>query len=278
MFITFVAVLIVFIWIYYRVAYPRRCMLRALERGEFIAYIQPIVDGFNDIVYGGEILMRWNHRSKGIISPDIFIPIAEKNRLIVPMTRSLMYQVQMLLGPRASALPPRFHFSFNITVSHLRDSSLVGDCKSFIAAFSKNPIQLILELTESEQIVFDQALVNILDELRGVGVSIAIDDFGTGYSRLLYFQKIKIDTVKIDRSFISALSEKEEINASHIVDNIIDLGNRMGMSIIAEGVENREQAEFLIEHGINLHQGYFYGKPKPIGSFYAELSRQVNRR
>lgn len=276
MFVSFVGALMAIFGRCYKAIYPRWFMLRALERGEFIAYIQPIIDGYNEVMYGGEILMRWNHSTRGIISPENFIPMAEKNKLIIPMTRSLMYQVQNLLGPKAAALPPRFHFSFNISISHLKEPSLVEDCKSFISAFSKNPIELILELTESDKIIFDSSLLKTLGDLKDAGVRIAIDDFGIGYSGLLYLQKINVNFVKIDKAFITPLSDVKDVKTPRIIDNIIDLTNRMGVSLIAEGIENKEQAESLIERGVNIHQGYFYSKPKPIGTFYTELSSDVN--
>lgn len=241
---------------------------RALDAGEFVAYLQPMMNREGTQVTGCEVLVRWMHPELGLIRPDRFIPLAEDSGLIVPMTRELMRQVGEAMGPRAAALPPHFHFSFNIAASHCHDLSLIEDCRSFLAAFSANPVNLVLELTERELIVPDETTIQLFDELDRMGVSVAIDDFGTGHSSLVYLQQFKVDFLKIDQSFVARIGS--DALSRHIVDNVVDLASRLDLSLVAEGVETPEQAEYLMARGVDFQQGYLYGCPVPLADFWLE--------
>ncbi|MFM5464618.1 EAL domain-containing protein [Aeromonas simiae] len=243
-------------------------LCRALDAGEFVAYLQPMMNREGTHVTGGEVLMRWMHPELGLIRPDRFIPLAEDSGLIVPMTRELMRQVREGMGPRAAALPPHFHFSFNIAASHCCDLSLVEDCRDFLAAFSANPVNLVLELTERELVVPNETTMKLFDELERMGVSIAIDDFGTGHSSLVYLQQFKVDFLKIDQSFVARIGS--DALSRHIVDNVVDLASRLDLSLVAEGVETQEQADYLMARGVDFLQGYLYGNPVPLADFWLE--------
>ena len=207
-----------------------------------------------------------------MISPDRFIPLAEDSGLIVPMTRLLMAQVREAFAPLADQLPRGFHFGFNISASHCKDLSLLDDCRDFIGAFRGNPIKLVLELTERELIVADETTDRLFAELHQLGVFIAIDDFGTGHSSLTYLQAFQVDFLKIDKSFVGMIGS--DALSSHIVENVIDLATRLGLLLVAEGVENQVQADYLKERQVSFLQGYFYGRPMPMTAFASLLPTQ----
>ncbi|PKE28862.1 cyclic diguanylate phosphodiesterase [Rahnella sp. AA] len=242
-----------------RVGNPTSALKEALEKKQFIPYLQPVVDGTNHQITGAEVLMRWQHPQSGLIPPYQFIPLAEESGLIVPMTRLIMAQVRDQFGPLAAQLPKNFHFGFNICASHFKDLTLAEDCKAFINAFKENPINLVLELTERELIEPGEITHSLFNALRRMGVLIAMDDFGTGHSSLAYLQKFHIDILKIDQSFIGRIGT--DALAGHIVDNVIDLAKRLQMIIVAEGIETQTQVDYLAPYRLEFLQGYFFGKP-----------------
>ena len=248
-----------------RFATPVTALRAAMEKKQFIPYLQPVVDGTHHQITGCEVLMRWQHPQSGLIPPYQFIPLAEESGLIVPMTRAMMEQVREQFGPLAAELPKGFHFGFNICASHFKDLTLVDDCKAFIDAFKANPIKLVLELTERELIEQTETTQSLFNGLRRMGVLIALDDFGTGHSSLTYLQKFHIDILKIDQSFIGRIGT--DALAGHIVDNVIDLAKRLQMVIVAEGVETQAQVDYLTPYQIEFLQGYFFGKPVAANDF-----------
>ncbi|MGL6371946.1 EAL domain-containing protein [Aeromonas hydrophila] len=258
-------------WLAGRSTSPSQELRRALDQREFIPYLQPVVTGDDAHWSGCEVLMRWQHPRQGLISPDRFIPLAEDSGLIVPMTRLLMEQVREQFAGRVHSLPRGFHFGFNISASHCKDMSLLEDCRDFINAFRENPIKLVLELTERELIVADETTDRLFAELHQLGVFIAIDDFGTGHSSLTYLQQFQVDFLKIDQSFVGMIGS--DALSSHIVENVIDLATRLGLLLVAEGVENEVQAAYLRARQVNFLQGYLYGRPMPMKEFAGLLAQ-----
>ncbi|WP_337015507.1 cyclic diguanylate phosphodiesterase [Leclercia sp. AS011] len=249
---------------------PEQELRGALDHQEFIPYIQPVVSGDHTQLTGCEVLMRWQHPRQGMISPDRFIPMAEHSGLIIPMTRNLITQVREQFAPCVQQLPRNFHFGFNICAAHFRDFSLVEDCCEFIASFRENPIKLVLELTERELLVVDDVTHRLIAELHKLGVLIAIDDFGTGNSSLSYLQNLRIDILKIDKSFVSMIGT--DAIPAHLVDNVIDLATRLDLKLVAEGVENEEQSAYLRARKVTYLQGYLYGRPMPVKEFLSLVS------
>ncbi|MGE6108300.1 EAL domain-containing protein [Aeromonas sobria] len=245
---------------------------RALRAREFIPYLQPLVTSDSGTVMGAEVLMRWQHPSSGLIRPDLFIPQAEECGVIVPMTDLLMQAVARQLGRAQEMLPNGFHIGFNISAAHCRDFSLLEECRAFLAHFTPGRVVLVLELTERELLVADPRTLALFHQLDEIGVRLAIDDFGTGHSSLSYLQQFHVDYLKIDRSFIGRIGT--ESLSEHIVDNVIDLGHRLGMHLIAEGVETREQADYL-KGKVTYLQGYLLGRPMPLRQFCDELLTEV---
>ncbi|WP_338105830.1 EAL domain-containing protein [Rahnella contaminans] len=248
-----------------RVGSPISTLKDALAKKQFVPFLQPVVDGTNHRLTGGEVLMRWQHPQSGLIPPYQFIPLAEESGLIVPMTRLMMAQVRDQFGPIAAQLPDDFHFGFNICAGHFKDLTLIEDCKAFLHAFKDKPIRLVLELTERELIESSEITHSLFSALRRMGVLIAMDDFGTGHSSLTYLQKFHIDILKIDQSFIGRIGT--DALAGHIVDNVIDLAKRLQMIIVAEGIETQEQIDYLTPFHLDYFQGYFFGKPVPATEF-----------
>lgn len=238
---------------------------RALRAREFVPYLQPLVDGVDDSLIGAEVLMRWQHPVSGLIRPDLFIPQAEECGMIVPMTRSLMQTVAQQLSQNQDRLPAGFHVGINISAVHCRDLSLLAECRAFLDHFSPGRVVLVLELTERELLVANPNTLALFKGLDEMGVQLAIDDFGTGHSSLRYLQEFRVDYLKIDRSFIGRIGT--ESLSEHIVDNVIDLGTRLGLSLVAEGVETQAQADYLRGKGVDYLQGYLFGKPAPLGQF-----------
>ncbi|KAB0494144.1 EAL domain-containing protein [Pseudomonas vancouverensis] len=249
---------------------PTHEMHRALEAAEFVPYFQPVVHGDNKRWSGAEVLMRWKHPKEGLVRPDLFIPFAEHSGLIVPMTRSLMRQTAALLAPQSASFREPFHVGINITASHCRDLELVDDCREFLKAFAPGSIHLVLELTERELIEPTAITLQLFEQLHELGVKIAIDDFGTGHSSLGYLRQFKVDFLKIDQSFVAMIGV--DTLSSHILDSIIELAVKLDLQLVAEGVESREQSDYLSAHHVNFLQGYLYGKPMPGAEFISALS------
>ncbi|MNF64968.1 Cyclic di-GMP phosphodiesterase YahA [compost metagenome] len=219
---------------------------------------------------GAEVLMRWQHPKEGLVRPDLFIPFAEHSGLIVPMTRSLMRQTAALLAPHSVRFNKPFHIGINITASHCQDLELVKDCREFLDAFEPGSIHLVLELTERELIEPTAITLQLFERLRELGVKIAIDDFGTGHSSLGYLRQFNVDFLKIDQSFVATIGV--DTLSSHILDSIIELAVKLDLALVAEGVETREQSDYLSVHQVNFLQGYLFGKPMPGAEFISALS------
>lgn len=261
----------------YKLLNPRHSPVNALRVGisnrEFVAFAQPLINGETRALEGCEILMRWQQPEMGVIPPDQFIPLAEQSGLIVPMTHDIMHQVQEHFRPIRHQLPPGFHFSFNISAQHCRDTTLLQDCRDFLTAFSPVPVQLVLEITERELMTDDSQSIQLLQALHDMGVLIALDDFGTGHSSLNYLQQFRIDILKIDKSFVQRIDMDSLSN--HLIDNVIDLARRLDLTLIAEGVETESQARYLLAHHIRLLQGYLLGKPTNLSTFTAHYLSQI---
>lgn len=249
---------------------PTHEMKRAIEAAEFVPYFQAVVHGDSKKVSGVEVLMRWNHPKEGLVRPDLFIPFAEHSGLIVPMTRSLMQQTAALLAPLSPSFEEPFHIGINITAQHCQSLELVEDCRAFLAGFAPGSVHLILELTERELIESTAITQQLFEQLHGLGVKLAIDDFGTGHSSLGYLRQFNVDFLKIDQSFVAMIGI--DTLSSHILDTIIELAHKLGLAMVAEGVETQAQSDYLTDHNVNFLQGYLYGRPMPGAEFISALS------
>ncbi|MCG8295880.1 EAL domain-containing protein [Pseudomonas entomophila] len=257
-------------WQIRRASSPRAELHRALEAGEFLPYFQPVVRKGDYHWAGVEVLMRWQHPREGLVRPDLFIPYAEHSGQIVAMTRSLMLNTAQALAPHAELLEDGFHIGINITADHCRDLGLLDDCQTFLQHFPPGRVVLTLELTERKLIEPTPVTLELFEKLHGMGVMIALDDFGTGQSSLNYLRQFKVDYLKIDQSFVAMIGG--DALSQHILDTIIELSAKLGLGIVAEGVETDVQRDYLARHGVDFQQGYLFARPMPIAELLLALA------
>jgi diguanylate cyclase (GGDEF)-like protein len=237
----------------------------ALENENFVVYYQPQMDARTDTLIGMEALVRWEHAIHGIISPAKFIPLAESTGLIVKLDRFVMRSAMTQLALwYDQGLNPGV-LALNLSVKQLKQKDFISMFENLMKETGCKAECLELEVTESQIMSNPQEAIKILQHVSDIGVKIAIDDFGTGYSSLAYLKKLPIDKLKIDQSFIKDLPDDEEDVA--ISKAVIALSNSLNLKIIAEGVETKEQKDFLVKNGCPNIQGYFYSKPIPALEF-----------
>ncbi|CDL85128.1 EAL domain-containing protein [Xenorhabdus szentirmaii] len=244
---------------------PEYRLKKAIKNKQFIPYIQPIISSKNNKIIGCEILVRWQHPTQGLLTPNKFIAQIEKSDLIIPLTQNLISQVQEYFSPLAHQLPEHFHFNFNISARHYKDARLVDDCQTFLQAFPEDSIKLILEITERELLDPDEKTISLFNKLDELGILIALDDFGTGYSSHNYLQKFNVNLIKIGHNFVSKMNT--DMISKHIVENIIDLALRLHLEIVAEGIEDQRQANQLKNYSVDYLQGYYFDRPVALEEF-----------
>ncbi len=238
---------------------------RAMERGDelWVAY-QPIIDMVTGGLAGFEALVRWSHPERGAIPPGVFIPIAESTGLIVRLgewvLREACRQVADWQEKRVPGSAPLF-MSVNLSTRQLREPDFADRVRAVLRETAVEPSWIKLELTESAVMEKAEQSIRLLETLRGLGIKLSIDDFGTGYSSLSYLHKLPIDSLKVDRSFVSAMHQSEENRA--IVRIIVDLARLLGFDVIAEGIETTADANLLRALACDYGQGYHFAKPLP---------------
>jgi EAL domain-containing protein (putative c-di-GMP-specific phosphodiesterase class I) len=237
---------------------------KALPSGEFELYYQPVVNLASKEISGFEALIRWNHPSKGMISPADFIPLAEEIGFIVPMGEWVIRQA----CATAAQWPDNLHVAVNISAIQFRSPGLMQVIVSALAASGLAATRLEIEITESVLLHNKEATLAVLHQLRALGIRIAMDDFGTGYSSLTYLQSFPFDKIKIDRSFVKNITENS--SSLNIVRAVAALANGMGMTATAEGVETAEQLRSIASEGCTEMQGFLFSRPLPA----AEIERQ----
>ncbi|OMI33904.1 sensory box/GGDEF family protein [Streptomyces sparsogenes DSM 40356] len=238
----------------------------AVEREEFVLDYQPLVGLVDGAVKGVEALVRWDHPRFGRLSPNRFISLAEENGAIVPLGRWVLRtacrqaRAWQLAHPRNPLI-----VSVNVAVRQVWDSDLVADVASILAETGLPPELLQLELTESAVMGSAGRPLQALLRLSEMGVAIAIDDFGTGYSNLAYLSRLPVSTLKLDGSFVQGFRAEEHPNPADetIVQALVELAHRLGLTVTAECVESAEQAERLARIGCDTGQGWFYSRPVP---------------
>lgn len=231
---------------------------KGIKHNQFMLHYQPQVDLSTGTIVGAEALLRWYHPEHGIISPNEFIPLAEETGLIVPLGKWILKTACLQNKQWQNAGKRPIPVSVNISVRQLQDEDFVEYIKLVLKETQLEPQYLDLEITES--IMQDiESSIKILAELKGIGVFISIDDFGKGFSSLSYLRYLPIDQIKIDKSFVDDITV--HVSAGQIVKTIIDLGHNLDFGLVAEGVENEAQIQFLVDHGCQKGQGFFFSKP-----------------
>lgn len=247
----------------------------AIERNQLELYYQPKINGKTNQIIGAEALLRWNHPELGIISPNKFIPLAESTGFINEIGKWVKHAACMQNKAWQEAKLPMIPISINLSATRFVDRDFIKNIVKTLKETNLDAQYLEIEITETSLLEDEEVVFSILDELRDLGIKIALDDFGTGYSSLSYLNRFKgkIDTLKIDRSFIKDLSRSHEEDANFIVNTIIQLSHQLKMSVVAEGVETKEQLAVLQKYNCNTIQGYLFSKPVPADEFAKLLQK-----
>jgi len=241
----------------------------AIERGEITLHAQPIIDLATGDVVAAEVLVRWQHPTRGWLTPDSFIPLAEDTGLVIQLGEWVLREAcqqlrewQLILDASST-----LSMSVNLSVRQLTSENIVAVVRDAIEQAGIDPSTLTLEITETTLMHDTEANGIRLRELRDLGLSLAVDDFGTGYSSLSYLQRFPIDALKIDRTFVRDVHSNLE--SAGVVSTIIALARSLGLEVVAEGVENVRQRDWLLGAGDIVGQGYLYSPPLPAQEFVA---------
>ena len=236
---------------------------------EFVLHYQPEVDRYSGEVVGAEALIRWQHPEFGLLGPIQFIPLAEETGLIVPLGEWVLRTAcKQAVAWRKAGFPP-FHIAVNMSALQLKSHEIVPQIARILEETGMEGRYLELELTESMVLDKNECLIAILRDFKEMGITISIDDFGTGHSSLANLQLLPVDKIKIDISFIRNVTRNEHDAA--IVTGIIEMAHKLGLKVVAEGVETEEQQMFLLEHHCDILQGYHLSRPMAAGDFEALL-------
>ncbi len=245
---------------------PRRLTLmgelrQAIEKGQFELYHQPKVDIASGRVIGSEALVRWHHSRHGFIPPDEFITLAERSRMIRPLTQWVLEQAFSDCSALRNA-GFAWKVSVNLSTRDLHDPEFPDLVAGLLARAGIQPGWVILEITESSIMVDPARVLSVVERLHDMGFQLSIDDYGTGYSSLSYLKKLPVSELKIDKSFVMDMLSSE--NDAIIVRATVDLAHNLGLKVTAEGVETDEVLGVLRGYGCDIGQGYLFSKPKPL--------------
>lgn len=246
-----------------RKAMLKMALVGALQREQFVVFLQPQMA--HQTLIGGEALLRWSHPDLGMISPAEFIPLAEETGVIVSVGYWVLEQVCTLLQAWHAEGGCYISLAVNVSVIQFAQADFVERMKDILQRHHFPPHMLKLELTESLMIQNVDEIVCKMHALKTLGICLSLDDFGTGYSSLSVLKKLPLDELKIDRIFVQDILQNSESAA--IAETIIAMGNKLNLSIIAEGVETAEQVQYLQSLGCHKFQGFLYGKPCAIEDF-----------
>ena len=245
----------------------------ALERGEFLIYYQPIVSLEDSRITGLEALLRWQHPHRGLVPPMEFIPMAEETGLIISIGEWVLRTACTQLKNWIEEGIPPLRVAVNISTVQLKDPGFSDMVLGIVGETGVAPESLDLEITETSLMAQNKSVVDSLLKLKSLGIHISLDDFGTGYSSLNYLQNLPIDTLKIDRSFISKLAADRE--QEKIVETILMLGGNLGIDVVAEGIETEEQLRKLRMIHCPRGQGYYFAKPMTENALRSILSEHT---
>ncbi|MEY8214494.1 MAG: EAL domain-containing protein, partial [Colwellia sp.] len=245
----------------------------ALERNEFEVHYQPQFDVKNNNIIGAEALLRWHNPTLGSITPDEFIPIAEHTGLIVPIGQFVVTQSLHFLNKWQKQHGKQYRMAVNLSPRQFRDTELITFIQQSLHDANITTDCLELEITEGVLMIGQSYIDNALKDLNKLGIKLSMDDFGTGYSSLSYLRQYAFDVVKIDKSFIQGIPKNETDH--ELVNAIIAMAQSLGLKIVAEGVETKEQVDILTTLGCDYLQGYYFSKPVPAKQLLA-FSRDFN--
>ncbi|MET0275696.1 MAG: EAL domain-containing protein [Acidimicrobiia bacterium] len=243
---------------------------RALERGELRVHYQPVLDLVSMKLTGFEALIRWQHPERGLIPPNDFVPLAEETGLIVPLGMWALEEScrQAVRWHRASKDGARIAISVNLSPRQLAEPALPNDVARVLSETGLHPDSLWLEITESTLMRDTESALSALGALRALGVHLSVDDFGSGYSSLAYLAQLPVESLKIDRSFVTGVPSRPDSTA--ITTAIVRLAKALDLTTVAEGIEEPEQLDTLRAIGCDLGQGYLFSRPRPAEHFGAD--------
>jgi len=245
----------------------------ALDEGEFFLVYQPKVSVTSNAIVGAEALVRWQHPEYGLVSPEHFIPLAEDSGLIVPIGEFVLNEACRQTSLWRETFSGDFKVAVNVSIRQLYEERFIDSIKSAIASHSLPPDALKIELTENMIMENAESNVSKLQELKDIGVSLSIDDFGTGYSSLSYLQIFPVDELKIDKSFLCPIEKPGD--KAPIARAVLSLAHDLGMTVVAEGVENHHQLAFIKALRCEEYQGYLCSSPLVAGEFEKLLNSGV---
>lgn len=237
-------------------------MYQALMNKEFQVYYQPKIYAKDGQLYGAEALVRWIHDGK-MISPSEFIPLFEKNKFILKLDLYIFEQVCSDMKMWKEKYQKEPIISVNVSRNHFLDEHFLEKYMMIASQYGINTNKIDLEITESATIEAGIDIIEIMNKMKRLGFMISIDDFGTGYSSLSALQDMPADILKIDKSFVDRIGKNEK----NIIDYILTIAKELKLTTIAEGVETKEQRDYLLEKGCDIIQGYYYAKPMPEEEF-----------
>lgn len=246
-----------------------RDLKSALPRDEMSLNIQSQVDAGGRVI-GAEVLLQWTHPLKGNVPPDVFIPVAEETGLIVEIGNWVLQQA-CALQARLQGLGLQIPLSINVSPRQFRHPGFMQQVRAAMDTTGALPTNLILEVTEGLLIEDLDLVVARMRELADLGLRLSVDDFGTGYSSLAYLKRLPMSELKIDKSFVRDVATGDKSEA--IIKSVLALASNLNLNVVAEGVETREQADFLLAQGCKVLQGYMFGRPIPAAEWLAQVAR-----
>jgi EAL domain-containing protein (putative c-di-GMP-specific phosphodiesterase class I) len=236
---------------------------RAIDQNELSLYFQPKVSLKHSKVLCAEALVRWQHPRHGMLGPDEFVPVAEQTGLIRPLARSVLEAaVRQCNRWRQEGLD--LAVAVNLSMRNLHDAEIVDTIRQLLSRWGIPPARLVIEITESSLMADAARAMEVLSRLQEMGVGISIDDFGTGYSSLAYLKRLPVDELKIDKSFVANMARDE--NDAAIVRSTIGLAHDLGLTVVAEGIEDQATWDLLAELGCDVGQGYYVSRPMPAAA------------
>jgi len=252
-----------------------RDLRMALERGEFALVYQPQADVASGRTVGVEALLRWNHPERGLVLPGEFIAIAEETRLILPLGEWVLRTACEQARQWQAAGAPPLRVAVNLSALQFRQRNLARTVHTVVEESGIDPGSLVIEITESAAMLDAGLTIDVLSELREMGLHIAIDDFGTGHASLSYLKRFPIDTLKIDRSFVSCISAQDP-ESTAIIRAVVALAGSLGMKTVAEGVATEEQLQLVRALGVDKIQGFIFSRPVSGATVKAMLRQNRN--
>ena len=242
---------------------------KAIEQNQLELYFQPKINPMTGVIVGAEVLLRWKHPHRGMISPVVFIPVAEESGFIIELGVWVLNRACEINRDWQNRGMPSVPLAINLSAANFRHPDLLPGIRKTLADLQLHPDFLVIELTEGVLMNDVEESIATLQALKDMGIYLSVDDFGTGYSSLNYLKRFPLDELKIDRSFVKDIIT--DTNDAAITAAIIGLAQNLKLSVVAEGVETTEQADFLLRRGCNTMQGFLFAKPMPQKEFEALL-------